>query len=144
MAFSPSSNSSHKTPVALAEINVTPLVDVMLVLLIVFMVSAPLMQQGMQIDIPKANTGSLETKNDPVTVSVKADKTIYLNGNALAAGTLEAKLKVIAQNKPDLRVYVQADQSLSYGFIARVIAQIKQAGIQKVGLVTEQGQSENL
>lgn len=144
MAFGSQNGSSQKTPVALAEINVTPLVDVMLVLLIVFMVSAPLMQQGLQIDIPKANTGAMESKNDPVTVSVKSDKTLYLNGQALASGSLETKLRAISQAKPDVRVYVQADQSLSYGYLARVIAQIKQAGIQRVGLVTEPGQSENL
>ncbi len=147
MAFGGSASFSSKkfsTPTTLAEINVTPLVDVMLVLLIVFMISAPLMQQGMQVDLPKANTGSLNQVPDQVVLVVKGSRDITLNGSAVAHGMLYERLKAISDVKPEVQVFVQADQNLSYGFIAQVVAEVKRAKIQRVGLVTEPGESKPL
>lgn len=122
---------------ALSEINVTPFVDVMLVLLIVFMVSAPLMQQGIQVDLPKANAGAIDDIPDQITLVVQKNRRVLMNDTKLPKGELRKKLAAIAKVKPSVQVFVQADQSLPYGFIAQVIAEVKQAKITRVGLVTE-------
>ena len=120
----------------LAEINVTPLVDVMLVLLIVFMISAPLMQQGMKIDLPKANTGSISETPQQLKVSISRSKQISIEEHVVPNGDFLKKLEAIKVAKPDVEVAIQADQNLAYGFVAQVIAEIKKAGIQRVGLIT--------
>lgn len=132
-------SSSRGTPTTLAEINVTPLVDVMLVLLIVFMISAPLMQQGLQVDLPKANAGSIAEIPDQLVLVVNQDKKILINGNAIPQGTLRSRLEAISSAKPNVEVLIQADQRLTYGFIAQVMAEVKKAKIHRVGLVTEPG-----
>ncbi len=137
MAFSP----RHTTPTTLAEINVTPLVDVMLVLLIVFMISAPLMQQGLQVDLPKANAASLTDIPDQLILIVNRSKQIHLNGKIIDPGTLRARLETIATVKPTIQVIIQADQALPYGFIAQIMAEVKKASIHHVGLVTEPADS---
>lgn len=129
-----SSSGSHT---ALAEINVTPLVDVMLVLLIVFMISAPMMQQGAQVDLPKANAGTLTDTPEQVVLIVGKDRRILLNDKPVPEGTLGERLAAMAQTRKDLQVFVKADQDVSYGYIARIIAAAKSAGISRVGLVTE-------
>jgi biopolymer transport protein TolR len=131
------SASQSRTPTSLAEINVTPFVDVMLVLLIIFMISAPLMQQGVQVDLPKANTGSMDETPSQIMLVVSKDESISINGTTLKRGTLRARLDAIAAAKPDSQVFVQADRNIAYGFIARVIADVKSAGLSRVGLVTE-------
>jgi len=123
----------------LAEINVTPLVDVMLVLLIVFMISAPLMQQGIQVDLPKANAGSLNEVPDELVLVVNKERKILINNNAIASGTLDARLQAMAAVKPNIEVFIQADQNVPYGYIAQVMAVVKHAKINRVGLVTEPG-----
>ncbi len=132
MGFQP-----NKTQTALSEINVTPLVDVMLVLLIVFMISAPLMQQGIQVDLPKANAPSMNEVPDQMVLVVDKSKRVLLNGNAIAQGTLRARLTAIAKAKPEIQIFIQADQNVAYGFIAQVMAEVKQSGITRVGMVTE-------
>ncbi len=122
---------------ALAEINVTPLVDVMLVLLIIFMISAPLMQQGTTVDLPKADTGSMNDVPDQIILVVTKDKKIEMNGKTLPPGVLRKKLKAIASVKPEVQVYIEADQAIPYGFVAQVIAEVKKADITRVGLVTQ-------
>jgi biopolymer transport protein TolR len=139
MMLPPTSGGSSKTPVALAEINIIPLVDVMLVLLIIFMVSAPMMSQGVQVDLPKANSQGLTDVPDQVFLSVSSTRELSLNGKAIPSGTLRARLEGMVQAKPGLQVYVQADQKIPYGFIAQVIAEVKNAKVQKVGLVTQPG-----
>lgn len=126
-------------PTKLAEINVTPLVDVMLVLLIVFMISAPLMQQGVQVDLPKANAGTLTEVPDQLVLVVNKTRKISINGNGVEAGTLRGKLEAIAAAKPSIEVFIQADQGVPYGFVAQVMAEVKRARINRVGLVTEPG-----
>ena len=125
------------TPTTLAEINVTPLVDVMLVLLIIFMVSAPLMQQGVQVDLPKANTGSLSEVPDQVVIVVKKNQQILMNAKPIERSTLKSRLTAIASVKPGVQVFVQGDQTVPYGLMAQIIADVKQSKIQRVGLVTQ-------
>lgn len=141
MAFSnPStSGSGRSTPTTLAEINVTPLVDVMLVLLIVFMISAPLMQQGVQVDLPKANAGTLSDTPEQIMLVVNKERQIQINGNILPQGTLLTRLQAMAEARPQIQVFIQADQAVPYGFIAQVMAEVKKARINHVGLVTEPG-----
>jgi len=140
-----SSTSSGKlqTPQTLAEINVTPLVDVMLVLLIIFMISAPLMQQGTQVDLPKANTGSLSEAQEPIVLVVNHKQEIQMNGSKLQKGQLFKKLSAIAKAKPDVQVFIQADQKIEYGFIAQLIAEVKRSKINRVGLVTQPGETNS-
>lgn len=130
------SSNSGGTPTTLAEINVTPLVDVMLVLLIVFMVSAPLMQQGIQVDLPKANAGTVNQTEDPITLVVSKNRRVTLSGNAIDPSQLLTKLSAIRSAKPEVQVLIQADQSVAYGFVAQVMAEVKKAKIHRVGLIT--------
>lgn len=136
MAFQP-----NKTQTALSEINVTPLVDVMLVLLIVFMISAPLMQQGIQVDLPKANAPTMNEIPDQMVLVVDKAKRVLLNGNVVADGALRGRLTAIAKAKPEIQIFIQADQAIPYGFVAQVMAEVKQSGITRVGLVTEPADS---
>jgi biopolymer transport protein TolR len=127
---------SFAVPTTLAEINVTPLVDVMLVLLIVFMISAPLMQQGIKVDLPKANVGTLNEVPDQLILVLDRSHQISIADHVIQSGTLLKKLEAIAEAKPGIEVAIQADKSLNYGFIAQVMAEVKKAGISRVGLVT--------
>ena len=128
------------TQTSLSEINVTPLVDVMLVLLIVFMVSAPLMQQGVQVNLPKAKSGSIDEAPDKLMLEVTKDLEIRINGKSIPKGTLSEKLLAIASVKPEVQVFVQADERVPYGYIAQVMAEVKNAKISRVGLVTQPGE----
>jgi biopolymer transport protein TolR len=146
MAFSSSGRGSQgamtgtrSVPTTLAEINVTPLVDVMLVLLIVFMISAPLMQQGIQVDLPKANAGSMDDAPEQLILSISKSRQISIAERTIQTGTLFNKLEAIVAAKPKIEVVIQADQTIAYGFIAQVMAEVKRAGISRVGLVTEPG-----
>jgi len=141
MGMSPAAQAGSKrsVPTTLAEINVTPLVDVMLVLLIVFMISAPLMQQGVQIDLPKANAGSLNEAPDQLVLMVNRERRILINEKVIPQGNLMRMLEAISAAKPNVEVFIQADQSVPYGFIAQVMAEVKRAKISRVGLVTEPG-----
>ena len=133
------STTSSRVPSTLAEINVTPLVDVMLVLLIIFMVAAPMMQQGIQVDLPKTNAGTLNDVPDQLVLTVSKGRQITINGNVIEQGTLGARLQAISSVKPDVQVFIQADQTVPYGFIAQVMGEAKKAKINHVGLVTEPG-----
>lgn len=135
----PGGRSFRTTTTTLAEINVTPLVDVMLVLLIVFMISAPLMQQGIQVDLPKTTAATMTDVPDTVTLVVNKNRQIVMNEKVLPPGTLRARLEAIRAAKPDVQLYIQGDQGVPYGFIAQVMAEVKRAKINRVGLVTEPG-----
>ena len=123
---------------AMAEINVTPLVDVMLVLLIVFMVAAPLMTSGVTVDLPKASAAPLAQDSEPLTVSVNAEGKIFLQETELTLPDLAPKLGAISKNKTDRRIFVRGDKGVSYGRIMETMAAITQGGFTKVALLAEQ------
>jgi biopolymer transport protein TolR len=120
-----------------SQINVTPLVDVMLVLLIIFMVTAPIIQQGVQVSLPKVKAAALPGKDEQFIVSITRDRQIYLNDTRLTADVLTAKLTAIAHERPDREVFIRADEQVPYGDVIRMMAAIKAAGIDNVGMVTE-------
>jgi len=122
----------------LSEINVTPLVDVMLVLLIIFMVTAPLMTSGVSVDLPKTNAQPLNSDSEPLTVTIKADGSIFLQDQAIDISEIVAKLQAIAKNNSDRRIFVRGDKDLAYGRIMEVMGTITQGGFTKVALLAEQ------
>jgi biopolymer transport protein TolR len=122
---------------AISQINVTPLVDVMLVLLIIFMVTAPILQQGVPVDLPKVAASPLAGEQEQLVVNVAKDGRVYLNDTAMTTGQLTEKLRAIAAARPDRQLYVRADQAVPYGQVMRVMGAVRDAGLVKVGLVTE-------
>ena len=124
----------------LNEINVTPLVDVMLVLLIIFMVTAPLIQQGVQVNLPEARAKAVSAEEQKLVLSVKADKTLWLGTSEDAAkipvDQLEEKLRANARAMKDKEIYLFADKTLPYGFIVEVMAAVQRAGVVNVGMIT--------
>lgn len=120
----------------MSEINVTPLVDVMLVLLIVFMVAAPLMTVGVPIELPKTEAKQLDSSTEPITVTVQADGAIYLQETSIALDTLAPKLVAIAKNGYEEQIFVRADTSVPYGKVMEVMGLLNGAGYRKIGLVT--------
>ena len=121
---------------SISEINVTPLVDVMLVLLIVFMVAAPLMTVGVPIELPKTEAKQLDSSTEPITVTVQADGAIYLQETSIALDTLAPKLVAIAKNGYEEQIFVRADTSVDYGSVMEVMGLLNGAGYKKIGLVT--------
>jgi biopolymer transport protein TolR len=124
----------------LAEINVTPLVDVMLVLLIVFMVTAPLMTSGVNVDLPKADAKQLNSDSEPLTVSIKADGGIYLQDQLVELPELVTKLQAISSNDLTRRIFVRGDKGIQYGQVMQVMATVAQGGFTKVALLAQQAQ----
>jgi biopolymer transport protein TolR len=121
----------------ISQINVTPLVDVMLVLLIIFMVTAPILQQGVTVDLPKVAAGPLSGQEEQLVVNIGKTGQIFLNDTAMTPEQLGAKLKAIAAARPDRQLYVRADQAVPYGQVMRVMGTVHEAGLVRVGLVTE-------
>ncbi len=122
----------------LSEINVTPMVDVMLVLLIVFMVAAPLMTSGVNVDLPKTSAAPLAQDSEPLTVSVNAEGKIYLQDAEVPLSDLAPKLSAASDDKLDRRIFVRGDKGLPYGRIMEVMSTITQGGFTKVALLAEQ------
>ena len=122
----------------LSEINVTPLVDVMLVLLIIFMVTAPLMTSGVSVDLPKTDAQPLNTDSQPLTVTINAGGDIFLQDQQVELPDLVAKLQAIAENNQERRIFVRGDKDLAYGRIMQVMGTITQGGFTKVALLAEQ------
>jgi biopolymer transport protein TolR len=135
-------SSSERSRTTISQINVTPMVDVMLVLLVIFMVTAPIIQQGVQINLPQAKAGAIAGTEDPLVVSVAKNGKIYLNDNSMGLDELGQKLRAIRQIKSDKEVYLRADQDVRYGIVMKTIAVIKQAGIEKLGMVTRPSSEE--
>ncbi len=121
----------------MAEINVTPFVDVMLVLLIVFMVTAPLLTVGVSIDLPETRAQQLQGDKDPLAISIKTDGSVYLQSTEIAVEELVAKLLAIAENGYQERIFVRGDKNANYGDIMRVMGTISDAGFRRIALVTE-------
>lgn len=126
----------RSSPGAMSEINVTPLVDVMLVLLIVFMVAAPLMTVGVPIELPKTQASQMNAETEPITISVQQDGTIYLQETQITLEALAPKLVAIAKNGYEEQLFVRADTSVSYGTVMEVMGLLNGAGYRKIGLVT--------
>ena len=121
----------------MSEINVTPMVDVMLVLLIIFMVAAPLLQVGVPIELPQAKGKQLQSSQEPLAISVKADGSVYIGETAVALEEIAPKLKAIAKNGYDEPIFVRGDKGVTYGVVMRVMGRISAGGFKKVSLVTE-------
>ena len=122
----------------MAEINVTPLVDVMLVLLIIFMVAAPLMTSGVNVDLPKASASPISQDSEPLMVSITAEGKVFLQDTEVAVPDLATKLSAISDRKMDRRIFVRGAQTLNYGKIVEVMAAITQGGFTKVALLADQ------
>ncbi len=121
----------------MSEINVTPLVDVMLVLLIIFMVTAPMMMQGVEVNLPQTTTKNIKTKEEPLMLTVNKEKEIFIEKHRITLDNLEIKIQKIFENRRDKEILLRADKEVPYGFVIKVIAKVKQAGIDKLGMVTE-------
>ncbi len=121
----------------LSEINVTPLVDVMLVLLIMFMVTAPLLQQGLEVDVPQTKGAGMDLKQDPLRIIIGKDKSIKIAKSSIKMTNLRGKLKSILSERKDKQVFIEADQSVDYGFVAQIMTEVKQAGATGLGLITQ-------
>jgi biopolymer transport protein TolR len=121
----------------MSEINVTPLVDVMLVLLIVFMVTAPLLAVGVPVELPQTKANPLGEERQPLSVSIDADGQVYLQDQEIALSTLVERLRAIADVSRDTRIYVRGDKSIKYGLVMQVMGTINAAGFNRVALVTE-------
>ncbi len=122
---------------AIADINVTPMVDVMLVLLIIFMVTTPLMEQGIQVDLPKTKAAALTSQEQKLVLTVTKDRRIYLGKTELPEKELVAKLKANERVKKEREVYLHADQALPYGVVVSIMGALKQAGVETMGMVTD-------
>lgn len=121
----------------LGEINVTPLVDVMLVLLIIFMVAAPMMSTGVEVDLPQTRAPRMEMDEEKLILSIDADQRVYLGVDEVPADELEAALLNNARLQEESEIYVRADRTVPYGFVLRVFSTVRQAGIETLGLVTD-------
>jgi len=121
----------------IAQINVTPLVDVMLVLLVIFMVTAPIIQQGVSVELPKTRAAPLTSSEEPLVVGLATNGSVYLNDNLIALDELRNKLVAIERERPGRQVFLRADRKVPYGEVVRVIAAVKEAGVTRLGMVTE-------
>lgn len=128
--------SGNKDTRFLSEINVTPFVDVMLVLLIIFMVAAPLVQHGVDVELPKANSKNVTAEEELLTITLTKDKKIFLNKMEIELVQLKEKLLRIFKQRTDNQLLFKADKDLPYEFVIQVMAEIKNAGIEKLGIIT--------
>lgn len=127
-------SSDNQSP--LAEINVTPLVDVMLVLLVIFMVTAPLMETGIPIQLPKASGKALPKEESPVTLNLSREGKIFLGQEEVSISNLTVRLKTFYKNRNQKEIFIRADGALPYALVAQTMALVKEAEIHKIGLVT--------
>jgi biopolymer transport protein TolR len=121
----------------MSEINVTPLVDVMLVLLIIFMVTAPMLTQGVDVNLPQASAKALRTDEERLVITVDANSRIFIGKQAVEFNRLAGALQQIVAQRTDRQVYFRADRTVPYGFVVKVIAEVRNSGIEKLGMVTE-------
>ena len=129
-------SSNSKKRVLLSEINVTPFVDVMLVLLIIFMVTAPMLQQGLNIALPQTSAGGAQLSKEPFILNLKKDGQIYIGEKSIPLNQLSQKLQALFEHRSDKALYLQADKTLPYGLIAKTLGEVKSSGLQNVSLIT--------
>ncbi|MES3036636.1 MAG: biopolymer transporter ExbD [Bdellovibrionota bacterium] len=130
------SGNSGKSRMAISEINVTPMVDVMLVLLIMFMVTTPLMQQGIEVELPKTSSTGVDVNDEPTVIVINSAARVTIAKNAVGMNELRPKLSAIFKNRKNKQVYIQADARVDYGIVAEVMGEVKAAGITNIGLIT--------
>lgn len=129
--------SGRRTWKPKAEINVTPFVDVMLVLLIVFMITAPLLTVGVEVDLPDTEAQAMTTSEEPLTITIQADGTIYLQETVVTFDELIPRLRAIAGTGSDARIYIRGDEGAPYGEVMRIMSRVSSAGYGDLGLVTD-------
>jgi len=121
----------------LAEINVTPLVDVMLVLLIIFMVTAPMLSMGIDVNLPRVKAKSVDVAEEKLVLTINESKEIFLNKTKMQLGELNSKLEAIFSNRIDREIFLRADKNVPYGFVVEVMSEVRKAGVDKLGMITE-------
>lgn len=134
MAMQSSNKGSSR--MAMSEINVTPFVDVMLVLLVIFMVTAPMMQQGLDVNLPKTASTGVALNEDPFVLSIDSAGKITTVGNEIKSDALSTKIKAVFENRKNKQIYIQADKKVDYGTVAYVMGEIRMAGITNISLIT--------
>lgn len=135
----PGGRRKHGRKTLMSEINVTPFVDVMLVLLIIFMVTAPLLASGIKVNLPEAPAKPLVGQDEPLIVSVNEKREVFIQDTKIDLSKLGGKLSAITDNNVQARIFIRGDKNVDYGFVIDVISVINSAGFTKVGLVTESG-----
>ena len=121
----------------MSQINVTPFVDVMLVLLVIFMITAPMMQQGMQVNLPKTDAKAMNVKDEPIIVTVDKNGRAFLDKGEVPQGELKARLTALFAARSKKEVFLKADRDVPYGDVIRTMAEIKGAGVERLGMLTE-------
>ncbi len=127
---------------AMSEINVTPMVDVMLVLLVIFMVTAPLLTVGVPVDLPKTNAPPIHEPTEPLVITINAEGQVYLQETKVTLEGLVPRLKAITENKPETRIFLRGDRAIAYGRIMEVMGTVSTGGFSKVALIAEMGGPE--
>jgi len=135
MRYARRRNNADNRP--MAEINVTPLVDVMLVLLIIFMVTAPMMQTGIDVNLPRVKAKSVDVTEEKLVLTINGAKEIFLNKTRMSLVDLAKKLEYIFASRIDREVFLRADKNVPYGFVVEVMAEVRKAGVDKLGMITE-------
>ena len=129
--------NSHFENRPMAEINVTPLVDVILVLLIIFMVTAPMLQMGIDVNLPKVKSKSVDVTEEKLVLTITGAKEIFINKNRIPLNDLRTKLEAIFTSRIDREIFMRADKSIPYGFVIEVMSEVRKAGVDKLGMITE-------
>lgn len=128
---------NNDTSKLLAEINVTPLVDVVLVLLIIFMVTAPMLQMGIDVNLPQVKSKSIDVTEEKLVLTINGSKEIFINKNKTTLPDLGAKLEAIFANRIDREIFMRADKSVPYGFVVEVMSMVRKSGVDRLGMITE-------
>jgi biopolymer transport protein TolR len=127
----------HSENKSMADINVTPLVDVMLVLLIIFMVTAPMLSMGIDVNLPRVKSKTVDLAEEKLILSINENKEIFLNKTRMSLQDLNTKLAAIFEQRVDREIFLRADKNVSYGFVVEVMSEIRKAGVDKLGMITE-------